>query len=233
MKRFNTKKIEKYMRMLFILLSTFAVVYNFVDQSWEIFWSAVMTLILFMLPTLFAKRSNIRIPALFQIIIMLFVFASMYLGEIHSYFYRFTWWDRMLHTSSAVLLGYIGFLLIYALNKDKRMHIHLSPFFMALFSFCFALMIGTMWEVFEYAVDSLLGINMQKARNLEQIYGSFDTRLGVKDTMQDLIVDAIGALFVSLLGYIHIKRKQPPNSAFWKLHKQFISENPELFEIHK
>ncbi|HCX59915.1 MAG TPA: hypothetical protein DG355_04560, partial [Candidatus Cloacimonas sp.] len=63
MKRFNTEKIEKYMRMLFILLSTFAVVYNFVDQSWEIFWSAVMTLILFMLPTLFAKRSNIRIPA--------------------------------------------------------------------------------------------------------------------------------------------------------------------------
>ncbi|MDI3504196.1 MAG: hypothetical protein PWP64_1132 [Candidatus Cloacimonadota bacterium] len=209
------------------------MIYNFVDRSWEIFWYAVLTLILFMLPTIMTKRSNIRIPALFQIIIMLFVFASMYLGEVHSYFDRYIWWDRLLHTSSAVLLSYIGFLLIYALNRDRRMHVRLSPFFMALFSFCFAMMVGTIWEIFEYTIDSLLGANMQKARYLEKIYGSFDTRLGLQDTMQDLIVTAIGALFVSVLGYIHMKRNQPIDSAFWKLREQFISENPELFEMNQ
>ncbi|HNX01407.1 MAG TPA: hypothetical protein PLE74_11190 [Candidatus Cloacimonadota bacterium] len=229
MKRFDTVKIEKIMRMIFIGLSAMAVVYNLWAQSWETFWSAVITLILFILPTIMANRSNIRIPPPFQIIIMLFIFASMYLGEIHSYFYRFRWWDSMLHTNSAIMLGYIGFLLIDALNNDSRMHIRLSPFFMALFSFCFAIMIGTLWEIFEYSADALLGTNMQKARNLELVYGIFDTRLGVIDTMQDLMVDAIGALFVSIVGFVHLKFRKPDDSTFWKLHQQFISENPELF----
>lgn len=230
MKSFNSTKIEAYMRWVFITLTALAVGYNLWDQSWEIFWSAVITLILFMLPTILTKRTKISIPAPFQIIILLFIFASMYLGEIHNYFYRYRWWDRMLHTSSAILLGYIGFLLIYALNKDSRIQLRLSPFFMALFSFCFAMTVGTIWEIFEYVVDASLGVNMQKARNLELVYGYFDTRLGLLDTMQDLIVDAVGALFVSIVGYLHIKRKQPADSAFWKYHQQFIEENPEIFE---
>lgn len=217
------------MRVVFISLTAIAVVYNFFEQSWELFWSSVMTLILFLLPTILAKRARIRIPAPFQIVILIFIFESMYLGEIHHYFYRYKWWDTMLHANSAIILGYIGFLLIYALNKDARMHVRLSPFFMALFSFCFAMMIGTIWEIFEFAVDALLGLNMQKARNLEMVNGVFDSRLGVIDTMQDLIVDAIGAFLVSFIGYFHLKRKQPKESAFWKWHRQFLEENPELF----
>jgi len=229
MKKFNSVKLERYMRHTFVVLTALAVAYNFYEQQWEIFWSAIMTLVLFMLPTLLTRRTKISIPAPFQIIILIFIFASMYLGEIHNYFYRFRWWDRMLHSVSAVILAYIGFLLIYALNKDRRMEVKLSPFFMALFSFCFAIMIGTMWEIFEYIVDATLGVNMQKARNLEQLYGYFDTRLGVLDTMQDLIVDTIGAFAVSVIGYFHIKRKKDSDSAFWVLHKQFMDENPEIF----
>ncbi|MCK9165562.1 MAG: hypothetical protein M0P45_07035, partial [Candidatus Cloacimonas sp.] len=103
--------------------------------------------------------------------------------------------------------------------------------FMALFSFCFGLMVCTLWEIFEYGVDCIFGVDMQKARNLELIYGTFDTRLGVKDTMKDLIVDTIGALVVSLIGYFHLKRKKDEDSAFWSLHRQFMKDNPELFGL--
>ena len=135
----------------------------------------------------------------------------------------------MLHTASAVILSYSGFILIYSMNKDNKINVKLSPKFMALFSFCFAIMVSAVWEIFEYATDSILGLDMQKARNLEQVYGFFDTRLGVKDTMSDLIVDAIGAYIVSLIGYFHLKRKKDEDSAFWALHKQFLEDNPELF----
>lgn len=226
----RTEVIERWMRYTFIALTVLAIGFNFWQRSWEIFWSALMTLILFLLPSFFAKRNIIRIPPPFQIIITLFIFASMYLGEVRHYFYRYTWWDTMLHSSSAVILGYIGFLLVYALNRDKRMDIHLTPFFIALFSFCFAVAVGALWEIFEYAVDAILGVNMQKARGLEEIYGAFDTRLGVLDTMQDLIVDTLGALFVSILGYIGLKQKQPKDTKFWSLHQQFIEENPEMFK---
>lgn len=218
------------MRYTFIVLTVLALAYNFWQQSWEVFFSALMTLVLFLMPSLLARKSKIVIPAPFQIIIVLFIFASMYLGEIHGYFYRYKWWDTMLHSNSAIILAYIGFLLIYTLNKDRKMHIRLSPFFMALFSFCFALTIGALWEIFEYTVDAIFGVNMQKARNLEELYGAFDTRLGVLDTMRDLIVDALGALFVSVVGYFSIKNKDKNQSRFWKLHQQFLDENPELFE---
>lgn len=232
------QKIEKYMRWTFVALSLAATIYNFIavavyksdDYSWEMLFTSILTVVLFMLPTMMAKRAKISIPAPFQIVTLLFIFASMYLGEIHDFYNRYKWWDTLLHGSSAVILGYTGFLLIYALNKDKKMHVRLSPFFMALFSFCFALAVGALWEIFEFAVDEIFGANMQKAKNLELMYGSFDTRLGVLDTMLDLIVDTIGALAVSIAGYFHAKKKQEDDSALWKLHQQFIEENPELFE---
>jgi len=101
---------------------------------------------------------------------------------------------------------------------------------MALFSFCFAITIGCLWEIFEFVVDIIWGANMQKARGLETIYGVFDTRLGVIDTMRDLIMDTIGALFVSVIGYLHITHRKDDDSAFWSLQKKFIETNPELFD---
>ncbi|MCB5252518.1 MAG: hypothetical protein RBR69_09035 [Candidatus Cloacimonadaceae bacterium] len=230
MKKSKSEKLERSMRYVFIILSAMAVVYNLFSQQWEVLFSAILTLILFILPSVLIKRAKIKIPAIFQIIVLLFIFASMYLGEVHHYFYRYHWWDTMLHANSAILLAYIGFLLIYTLNRDKRMYVHLSPLFMALFSFCFALSVGCLWEIFEFGVDAILGVNMQKARNLEEVYGVFDTRLGVIDTMRDLIVDAIGALLVSVVGFIHMTVRKNKDSTFWSLHKQFIEENPDLFD---
>ena len=227
----NSKKLEKYLRYFFIILTSIMLGYNFYMLQWETFWSAVMTLLLFILPTILEKRIAIRIPPSLQIVILLFIFASMYLGEIHGYFYRYRWWDRMLHSASAVILSYSGFILIFTLNKDNQVDIKLSPKFMALCTFCFGLMVCTLWEIFEYGVDCIFGVDMQKARNLELIYGTFDTRLGVKDTMKDLIVDTIGALVVSLIGYFHLKRKKDEDSAFWSLHRQFMKDNPELFGL--
>lgn len=136
----------------------------------------------------------------------------------------------MLHASSSIILTYIGFLLIYTLNRDERMHVRLSPSFMALFVFCFGLTVGSLWEIFEYLVDIIWGANMQKARGLELISGVFDTRLGVLDTMRDLIVDALGALFVAVSAFLHLTSRKNDQSAFWGLHKVFVKSNPELFD---
>jgi hypothetical protein len=65
---------------------------------------------------------------------------------------------------------------------------------------------------------------------LEKVYGVFDTRLGVIDTMRDLIVDAVGALIVSVTGYIHMTHRKDEDSAFWAMQKQFVEANPDLFD---
>ena len=45
-------------------------------------------------------------------------------------------------------------------------------------------MIGVIWEIFEFSLDYVIGLNMQKS--------------GLVDTMGDLIVNSIGSLFVAI-----------------------------------
>ena len=224
-----TDRIEKILRHTFILLTSFAIVYILVWEEnpigWEQIASAFITLILLILPTIFSRRTKIAIPPIIQISFLIFIFASTYLGEFRNFYLRYSWWDSMLHFFSALLLGYIGFLLIFALNKDREMHLRLSPFFIAVFTFSFAVMMGTMWEIFEYVMDHFVGLDMQKARYLGD-----DSRSGVIDTMKDLIIDSVGALFVSITGYIFCKKTKDDNLSFWKIRKQFIDSNPDLFE---
>src|SRR5690606_29339335 len=99
---------------------------------------------------------------------------------------------------------------------------------MAVLAFCFAVALGALWEIFEFFMDSAFNLNMQKARDLELVYDEFDTRLGVIDTMVDLILNSIGAGIASIAGYFYLKGGEVP--VFHRFVRRFESENPGLFE---
>lgn len=157
----------------------------------------ILTFIMTFYPSILRKRFRVYLPSTLQIIITLFIFAAQFLGEIHDFYYKFTWWDNMLHCISGSVLGIIGFMFVYFLNKTHMKKTKLSPFFVALFAFCFAISIGVCWEIFEFSSDRILGLNMQKFR--------MPGEDGLIDTMTDLIVDTIGALIVTTIGYIYMK----------------------------
>lgn len=69
----------------------------------------------------------------------------------------------------------------------------------------FALGVGALWEIFEFTMDSLFGMNMQKPM--------LGDPSGLTDTMWDLIVDATGALVISVLGWRYLKNLT--NAPFW------------------
>ena len=62
----------------------------------------------------------------------------------------------------------IGFSLFDILN-DKIKSIHLSPIFLCLFSFCFSMTIGIIWEFFEYGMDKIVNFDMQKDEYINKI----------------------------------------------------------------
>jgi uncharacterized membrane protein YjdF len=171
------------------------------------------------MPTLLGKRFDVHIPAEFEVLALIFMFASLFLGEVRGYYERFWWWDIVLHTSSGFLLGILGFLLVYVLNENDRIDLHMRPHFVALFAFLFSVAMGAMWEIFEFAMDQLVGTNMQKPM--------FDDPSGLTDTMWDLIVDTLGALIISLLGWWHLKSKTQSFVDAW-IHR-FVERNPRLF----
>ncbi len=181
----------------------------------------ILTIMLVTLgPVIFARHMPVSIPAEFHLMTAIFVFAALFLGEIHSYYERIWWWDIALHASSGLLLGTVGLVLIYVLNQNEKVDIHLKPGFVALFVFLFALALGALWEIFEFAVDQLLGTQMQKPM--------LGDDSGLTDTMWDLIMDALGGLIIAILGWWYMRR--PEQSLIGLGIRRFLERNPQLFD---
>lgn len=180
----------------------------------------VLTLFtIFLMPTILNHRLKVFIPAEFQILVVLFAFAALFLGSIGGLYETYWWWDITLHFSSGLLLGILGFLIIYVMNENERVQVYLRPKFAALFAFIFALAAGAMWEIFEFFMDQSFGYTMQKPM--------FGDPSGLTDTMWDLIVDALGAATIALLGWWYMSRHQ--RSFIDRLIWKFIVRNPKLF----
>ncbi len=95
----------------------------------------------------------------------------------------------------------------------------MRPSFVALFAFLFGLGIGALWEIFEFGMDQTFGLTMQKPM--------FGDPSGLTDTMWDLIVDALGAFIVSLMGWRYLK--QPQRHGFDSWVARFVERNPRFF----
>ena len=188
--------VSNLVRILLIVFFVRGVIIGDHSQDFLI----IITFILTYYPSILEKKFGVYLPKRIQLVITLFIFAAQVLGEIGDFYEKISWWDTMLHTISGVVLGLVGFLFVYLLNEKGNLNVNLSPKFVVLFAFCFALTMGVFWEFFEFGADRLLGYNMQKFRLLGQD--------GLVDTMEDLIVDAIGAIIACAVGSLYIKKKK-------------------------
>ena len=205
-------------------------------QEYESAFVCVLVLFLFMLPFFIQKNFGIRLPSTLEIIILLFIFAAEILGELQSYFIQYPYWDTMLHTTNGFLCAAVGFSLIDILNRDVKIKFTLSPVYVALAAFCFSMTIGVLWEFFEFGMDRLFHMDMQKDTIVHTISSvmldptnsnipitidgitsvAVNGRdlgfhgyldIGLYDTMEDLFVNFIGATVFSVIGYFYLKHR--------------------------
>ena len=145
------------------------LVLAFFNRNYENMVLCLLTLALFMLPSVLERRLNIDLPDTLEIIILLFIYAAEILGEIQSFYITFPYWDTMLHTMNGFLCAAIGFSLVDLLNRHERISLSLSPFFMAVVAFCFSMTVGVVWEFFEFFMDHVFLMDMQKDTVLHAI----------------------------------------------------------------
>ena len=213
-------RIHKWVGRALLFIVAVEWVFLLLDARWLSLFLVTLIIATLLAPTLFRKKLDVDLPVEFHFTAVIFIFASLYLGEIQSFYQRFWWWDIALHASAGLLMGIVGFLLVYLLNASKRVELHMTPGFICLFAFFFAVTIGTLWEIFEFSVDRLFGLNMQKPM--------LGDPSGLTDTMWDMIVNALGAFIISFMGWWYLKRGQ---SFFVKdLIRTFIQKNPALFK---
>lgn len=166
----------------------------------------ILGIVAFFIPSIITKKFKIEIPSNMYIVYVVFLYGAIFLGEVGNFYYKVPHWDLILHTFSGAMLGALGFSVVNIFNKDENISVKLSPIFVALFAFQFAITLGVMWEIYEFTFDGLLGVNMQKfaLEDGTQLIG----RAALADTMEDLIVDAVGAFIMSIIGYISLKYKK-------------------------
>ena len=208
------ERIHHFVTLIIRIVLLIAIATSILNGEWIILFISIITYLLTLLPKAIEKWYEIDIPIEFEILIVLFIYAAIFLGEVKGYYTKFWWWDAVLHTGSGIALGLIGFAIMLILYKENK--IKAAPFTLALFSFSFSIAMGSVWEIFEFSMDQFMGTNMQKN--------------GLIDTMGDLIVDSIGALFASAIGYFYIKTGQV--LLFDRLINKFIKSNPKLFRRH-
>lgn len=212
------------------------MVLQFFNQNYENVFMCILTLLLLVLPSFVQVTFKVELPSTLEVIILLFIFAAQILGEISEFYLVFPFWDTVLHVLNGFLAAAIGFSMVDLLNRSERVVFTLSPVFIAIVAFGFSMTIGVIWEFFEFGMDQLLGYDMQKDTVIHTIHsvtldpeghnipytisriaetavngqklgisGYLD--LGLIDTMEDLIVNFIGAAVFSVLGFLYVKNR--------------------------
>lgn len=213
----NTERISLYISNFLRFTIIIAIFVAFFEKFWMSMFISILILFTTFLPAIIERNYKINLPVELEFLLIFFLYASLFLGEMNSFYNRYWWWDIFLHVFSGILLGIIGFITIFILNKEKNVKLYMSTGFVTFFSFTFALSMGAIWEIFEFFMDQIFGFNMQKT--------------GLVDTMGDLIVDSIGALLASIAGYFYMRKVT--FSIFDRIIKRFKETNPNLFKTKK
>jgi hypothetical protein len=164
-----------------------------------------------MLPPVIDRKFNIKLPGGLEISAVIFTFMCVIGGELGYFYAQFPFWDKILHTFSGFLIAAIGLALIEFLNKRKSSVFNLSPFFIVFFAFCFSISVEAMWEIFEFAVDTLTGTTDMQADYFVTSFASkkaggdkFPTPIVVNGIDSVIIRFADGREQLTLPGYIDL-----------------------------
>ena len=210
------------------------MVRQFLLGDYEYVALCALALIMLLLPSVMQVSFHVRVPQTLEIIMLCFIYASEIMGEINHFYMIIPFWDTILHTLCGFLAAGVGFSLVTLLNRNEKLTFMLSPLFTVIVAFCFSMMIGIIWEFFEFSMDTMFQMDMQKDTIINTI-GSvlLDTTgkdravviknitdtavngtslgingyldIGLIDTMKDLFVNFVGALTFSIFGYRYCK----------------------------
>lgn len=235
MREMRQHKVKAGVYIIIRLILVSLLIFGIANGQWENVMTCVLTLALLMLPLFIDRKLSVALPSVLETVVVLFVFAANVMGELGAFYEKIPVWDSVLHAVNGFICAGVGFGLTDILNRSKRVKMNMSPIFVCLFSFCFSMTAGVMWEFFEFGADMLFGKDMQKdtvitAINSGLISGKPNVithikditatvvdgknlcidgylDIGLIDTMKDLIVNFVGAVVFDTAGWFYLKKR--------------------------
>ena len=156
------------------------------------FIQCLLGLVVLSVPSMASRKLKFDIPNFIYIMYYIFLYCAIFLGEVLNFYYVIPHWDIILHFFSGAMLGALGFILVSQLNDSDMIRVSLSPFFVALFAFCFALSCGAVWEIYEFVFDGFMKIKRSDV-TAEECYLEFEgVSFKVPSNYHKYLTDAYG-----------------------------------------
>lgn len=145
-----------------------------------------------LIPSLVERSYRVTLPFELDLLITLSIFLNTFMGEGMNFYQRVRLYDKVLHIYGSAVVGLLAFVVVYTLNYTRKVRLSLP--FIGFFTITFAIAMGAVWEIMEFAVDSLFGKTTQN---------------GLADTMWDLINDFVGGVITAAVGMLYVKYSNP------------------------
>lgn len=180
----------------------------------------IFALILTFLPTLIKKKWEFHFPSLFEILILIFIYLSVF-PEIMSPLVQRLWWgDFILNALSTVVIGAIAFSLVYLLFWEKESHTVMTPAIIAVFSFCLSFTISTFMEISIIALVHIFGFDAPR----------YEMGITAPNMTSNLFIDLLISFLMSLAGFIYIRHHK--ENRLDRMVTGFVEKNPYIFKKH-
>jgi len=152
----------------------------------------VFSVILSLMPSLVERSYRVTLPFELDLLITLSIFLNTFMGEGMNFYQKVRLYDKALHIYGSAVVGLLAFVVVYTLNYTRKVRLSLP--FIGFFTITFAIAMGAVWEIMEFAVDSLFGKTTQN---------------GLADTMWDLVNDFVGGVITAAVGMLYVKYSNP------------------------
>lgn len=234
--RFKNNKIKTVVYVVLLAIVITQMIIEITEGKTLNIPTYILIFALMMIPSAVEVLFGIEMPTVLEIIIICFIFSAYHLGEANAFYTKIKEWDLILHTLNGFISAGIGCGMINILNHRKIEKMNLTPIFVVMFSFCFSMTTGIVWEFIEYGMDSIVGTDMQKDTFLNSIHsfnlysighgdigwindikdvavngksiGHAYIDLGLNDTMKDMLLNCTGAIVFNILCFINLKSEK-------------------------
>lgn len=196
----SLNSVASWSLKIFMVLAT---TYFLLEQNYIFAIFAFGSLVVSLLPAIINHSYDTNLPWGIDFWLTLWMALSI-LGSV-GFYERFEWWDDMLHFGGTATLAYLAFVLIYALSFTGKLRLTIP--FIGFFTFMISVAFGAMWEVLEFWIWQLTGIDTLAIGG--------DPALSLFDTFSDLQLDLVGAGLAAVLGMSYVARQRHVHLREW------------------
>lgn len=181
--------------LVMYVMAAVCLVYFLIRGVWAKVLEAVLIVIILAAIRIVVKLTRTPLFPALRFCILLFIFITMFLANEFGMYGVIPNLDDIEHLFSGVILCFVGLLIFRQLSKHED-QVRLRASLIVWFSLFFAVAMAGCWEIYEFSLDGLFGLNSQG--------GSLD------DTMVDIICGTIGAVCTSLYLIYRARRGKLP-----------------------